>query len=104
MAEEKRLRAAVIISGGFQLTFHYLPDDDPLNFAPRVSIPVLMLNGRYDMTFPVESSQRPMFQFLGTPGTDKKHVIYEGGHGVFPRPDAVHECLAWLDKYLGTVK
>jgi hypothetical protein len=65
---------------------------------------VLMLNGRYDNTFfPLESSQRPLFHFLGTPGNDKKHVIYEGAHGAFPRPDAVRECLDWLDRYLGPV-
>jgi len=62
-----------------------------------------MLNGRYDDTFPLETSQLPLFQFLGTPVNDKKHVIYEGGHSVFPRPDAVRESLDWLDKYLGPV-
>jgi hypothetical protein len=35
---------------------------------------------------------------------DKKHVIYEGGHGAFPRPAAVRESLDWLDKYLGPVR
>ena len=27
-----------------------------------------------------------MFQFLGTPPKDKKHVVYDGGHGAFPVP------------------
>jgi hypothetical protein len=82
-----------------------LPDADPFNFAPHVTIPVLMLNGLYDNTFfPLESSQRPFFHFLGTPGNDKKAVTYEGGHGAFPRPDAVRECLDWLDKYLGSAR
>jgi hypothetical protein len=31
-------------------------------------------------------------------------VIYETGHNVFTDPDAVRECLAWLDKYLGQVR
>jgi dienelactone hydrolase len=103
-AVEKRIKAAILSSGGLQLTIRYLPEVDPFNFAPHVTIPVLMLNGRYDATFPLESSQRPLFHFLGTPGNDKKHVIYEGGHGAFPRPDAVRECLDWLDKYLGPVR
>jgi formylglycine-generating enzyme required for sulfatase activity/dienelactone hydrolase/predicted Ser/Thr protein kinase len=102
-AVEKRIKAAILSSGGFQLTVRYPPETDPFNFAPHVTIPVLMLNGRYDATFPLESSQRPLFHFLGTPGNDKKHVIYEGGHGAFPRPDAVRESLDWLDKYLGPV-
>jgi dienelactone hydrolase len=103
VAIEKRIKAAIFSSGGLQLTFHYLPEANPFNFLAHVTIPVLMLNGRYDATFPLESSQRPLFQFLGTPDKDKKHVIYEGGHGAFPRPDAVRESLAWLDKYLGPV-
>ena len=103
-AVEKRIKAAILLSGGLQLTIRYLPEADPFNFVRHVTIPVLMLNGRYDSSFPLESSQRPLFRFLGTPGNDKKHVIYEGGHGVFPRPDAVRECLEWLDKYLGPVQ
>ena len=95
-------KAAILLSGGLHLAIHYLPEVDPFNFVRHVTIPVLMLNGRYDDTFPLESSQHPLFHFLGTPAKDKKHVIYEGGHGAFPRPDAVRQCLDWLDKYLGT--
>jgi dienelactone hydrolase len=103
-AIEKRIKASILSSGGLQLMIRYLPEADPFNFAPHVSIPVLMLNGRYDATFPLESSQNPLFHFLGTPANDKKHVVYEGGHGAFPRPGAVRECLDWLDKYLGPVR
>jgi len=103
-AVEKRIKAAILYSGGLQLTIHYLPEADPFNFVTHVTIPVLMLNGRYDGAFPLESSQRPLFHSLGTPANDKKHVIYEGGHGAFPRPGAVRESLDWLDKYLGPVR
>lgn len=103
-AVEKRIKVAILSSGGFQPIIQYLPEADPLNFITRVTVPVLMLGGRYDPLYPLESSQRPFFDFLGTPGSDKKHVIYEGGHGAFPRPEAVRECLDWLDKYLGPVR
>jgi formylglycine-generating enzyme required for sulfatase activity/dienelactone hydrolase len=104
-AIEKRIKAAILSSGGFQLMLLLRPEADPFNFAPHVTIPVLMLNGRYDNAFfPLESSQRPLFDLLGTPARDKKQVIYEGGHGAFPRPDAVRECLDWLDRYLGPVR
>ncbi len=103
LAMEKRLKAAVLLSGGFQ-NRQNLPQVDAFNFAGHVVAPVLMLNGRYDVDFPVESSQLPMFQFLGTPPKDKKHVVYDGGHGAFPRPAAVRETLDWLDKYLGAVR
>jgi hypothetical protein len=38
---------AVIYCGGFARQ-ESLPEVDPLNFAPLVKVPVLMLNGRYD--------------------------------------------------------
>jgi predicted esterase len=101
---EKRIKVAILSSGGFQLTVKYLPEADPFNFVPHLTIPVLMINGRYDASFPLESSSRPLFSFLGTPARDKKHLVYEGGHGIFPRPDAVRETLHWLDKYLGPVR
>ena len=100
---EKRIRVMIVSSGG--LPFSYDPPEvDAFNFLPHVTIPVLMLNGRYDQDFPLESSQLPYFRSLGTPAQDKKHVVYEGGHGVFPHPDAVRESLNWLDKYLGPVQ
>jgi hypothetical protein len=74
---------------------------DRINFDPHVTTATLVLNVRYDSDFPVELSQRPLFQFMGTPPGDKKLVIYDGGHGVFPRQIAVREVLDWLDKYLG---
>ena len=93
----------MISSGGLAPTTYFTPEIDPLNFVPRLTIPVLMLNGRYDGLLPVESSQRPLFRLLGTPEKDKKHVLYEGGAGAFPRPEAERESLAWFDKYLGPV-
>jgi serine/threonine protein kinase/dienelactone hydrolase len=104
LAVEKRIKAAILDSGGLQLTIHYLPECDPFNFVTHVTIPVLMLNGRYDSYFPVESSQLPLFRLLGTPYRDKKHVLYEGGHHDYPRAPLVRESLDWLDKYLGQVR
>ena len=104
LAMEKRIKVAILDSGGLQLTIHYLPEGDPFNFVTHVTVPVLMLNGRYDGTFPLQSSQLPMFQLLGTTDRDKKHVIYEDGHSELPSPAAVRECLKWLDRYLGPVR
>jgi dienelactone hydrolase len=103
LSVESRFRAAILNSGGFQLR-HDLPEVDELNFAPRLKIPVLMLNGRYDTGFPLELSQLPLFHALGTPAAEKRHVIYEAGHGDFPHREEVRECLDWLDKYLGPVR
>jgi formylglycine-generating enzyme required for sulfatase activity/dienelactone hydrolase/tRNA A-37 threonylcarbamoyl transferase component Bud32 len=100
LAVEKRFKTAVLWSGGFATTPAETAEDDPFNFAPRVTTPVLMLNGRDDFTFPVETSQAPMFQMLGTPPADKRRVEYPGGH-IFPFARMIKDTLDWLDKYLG---
>jgi pimeloyl-ACP methyl ester carboxylesterase len=76
---------------------------EPINFLPRITAPVLMLNGQYDHYFPVETAQRPMFRLLGTPADKKRQVIAEGGHFI-PRPQLVKETLDWLDRYLGPTR
>ncbi len=103
-AIEKRIQAEILINGGLQLTVRYQPEADPFHYVRHVRIPVLMLNGRYDAVFPVESSQRPLFQFLGTPATDKRHVIYEAGHADLPKAALIQESIRWLDTYLGPVR
>ena len=101
-AVESRIKAIVLHVGGMEMT-RALPEVDQINFLPRVRQPVLMLNGKYDMFFPVENAQKPMFNFLGTPEEDKKIIIYETGHLV-PRYELIKETLGWYDKYLGQVK
>jgi cephalosporin-C deacetylase-like acetyl esterase len=101
-AIEKRFKVVVLNVGGMEM-HRALPEADQLNFLPRVNQPVLMLNGKHDMFFPVETSQKPMYNLLGTPKEKKKMIIYESGHLV-PRTDFVKETLLWYDQYLGLVK
>ena len=101
-AIEKRFKAIVLNVGGMNMN-KSLPEADQLNYLPRVTQPVLMLNGKYDMFCPLETSQMPMYNFLGTPKEDKKILIYESGHLV-PKIEFVKETLQWFDKYLGPVK
>lgn len=101
LAVEPRLETAVLLSGGLKFASTY-PETDPFNFAPRVTQPVLMLNGRYDYFFPLETSQLPLLHLLGTRPADKMHVVYESGH-VLPWTPATEQTLRWLDRYLGPV-
>jgi eukaryotic-like serine/threonine-protein kinase len=105
LALDKRIKASVLVCGGFlpYTEFRAVPEADFLNFAPRVVCPTLMLNGRYDNLLPVETMQKPMFDQLGTPAADKKHLLYDTGHFV-PRNELIKETLDWLDRYLGPVK
>jgi len=101
-AVESRIKVAVLLSGGFDFE-KKLPEVDEINFAPRVKVPTLMVNGRYDHYFPLETSQNVMYRFLGTPEENKRHVVLNGGH--WPQYDEVaKEILDWLDKYQGPVK
>ena len=69
----------------------------------RVTIPVLMLNGRYDSNLTLQECVEPMFRLLGTPEKDKKLILYETDHFI-PRSELIRETLGWLDKYLGPVR
>jgi len=98
---EPRFRAAVLHVGG---PGHWVrqPEVHELNYLSRVTLPVLMMNGRLDAVFPLETHARPFFDLLGTPPEDKRFYVAEGGHFV-PRPDLIRESLDWLDRYLGPV-
>jgi len=104
LALDNRLKAAVLLDGGIYLEGSP-PEVDAVNFAPRVRVPVLMLNGRFDYVFPAETSQEILFRLLGTSVPEKRHVMFATAHDVaFFRNDVVRETLAWLDKYLGPVR
>jgi len=96
-AVEPRFKAVVLVVAGLEYQ-RGQPEVEPINFLPRITIPTLMLNGRYDFYFPVETSQVPMFRLLGTPANQKRYVLENGSHFV-PRARLIQETLAWLDKW-----
>lgn len=101
---QDRLKTAVFLDGGYFLQ-QPAPGTDQADFAPRMKKPVLMVNGRYDYTFPLETSQDPMFRMLGTPANEKSHVVLDTPHDVTEqRPRLTREVLSWLDRYLGRVQ
>ncbi|MGE5715302.1 MAG: SUMF1/EgtB/PvdO family nonheme iron enzyme, partial [Acidobacteriota bacterium] len=99
-ALEPRLKTTVLQGAG--LGEPVAPEIDPLNYAPRVRIPTLMLNGRYDFDTPFEASQRPLFDLLGSPTGQKRHAVLEYAHALVIEA-AAREILPWLDRYLGPV-
>jgi cephalosporin-C deacetylase-like acetyl esterase len=102
LAVEPRFTAAVLMSGAFDPAVRPRPEVDVLNYAPRVTVPVLMLNGRYDLVSPLESGARPMFAALGTAPENKALRLYDSDH-LIPATEFIRESLGWLDKYLGRV-
>ena len=98
---EPRVRTALLLSGGLptqqQASTSFV---DPIHYTPRITIPTLMINGRYDYIFPLEAQQL-LFDTLGTPAADKRYALFDYGHGSPPRADLLRETLGWLDSYLG---
>ncbi len=102
LATENRFKAAVIAVGGL-MQGHPSPEVDPFQFAPRAHTPVLMMNGRYDLAFNLDTSARPLLDLFGAPPADKKLTLLEAGHAMVGFPAATKESLEWLDRYLGPV-
>ena len=99
VAVEPRIKAVVLLSGGLQ-SVRRPPEADPINFAPHITAPTLMLNGRDDFIFPLEDVAKPLFALLGA--DRKRHAIHEGGH-VPPLNELIRDVLGWFDQYLGPV-
>ena len=101
-AIEKRIKTSILVVAGLAFE-RALPEVEPIHYLPRVTSPLLMLNGKYDFFFPYETSQLPFFELLGTPKEHKKIFIYEQGHSV-PETQLTKATLTWLDRYLGPVE
>ena len=101
-AIEPRVKASISVVGGFW-GLEFLPEGDTFNYAPRVKVPALMLNGEYDSIFPYEAYVKPLFNLLGTPAKDKFLKHYPTDHGV-PKNEIIKESLWFLDRYFGPVK
>lgn len=101
-AMEPRLKGIIFLSAGIPRRL-FPPEIEPINFAPRIKVPVLFLSGRYDYLTPVDASQKPLFDRIGAAAAAKKHVIFESGH-VPERIAVIREVLGWLDQTLGPIK
>jgi len=98
---EPRIKVAVFASGGMR--FNYPPEIQTANFMPRVTAPVLLINGREDFQTPPDA-QRRVLELLGTPREHKQLVQLEGGHVPSDTHGMIRRVLDWLDRYLGPVK
>jgi dienelactone hydrolase len=99
-AVEGRLKLCVHVTGGFG--DKALPEADAINYISRIKTPVLMLNGKYDLTFPLAADVKPFYDLLGTLEKDKALKVYDSDHWV-PTNEMVRETLGWLEKYFGPV-
>ncbi len=101
-AIETRIKVAVMFGGGLHLDFP--PEYSQVNFAARITIPILLQGGEYDFIFPVESSQKPYLGLFATPAKDKHHRTYSMGHSCWFKNVVSKDELEFLDRYLGPVQ
>jgi serine/threonine protein kinase/dienelactone hydrolase len=100
-AIENRYRSVYLMGAG--LTSQDVPriaGANPIGFASHISVPKLMLHGRYDEDVPLKTAGEPLFKLLREP---KRLVLYEGGH-IPPIEILVSSMNSWLDETLGPVK
>jgi tRNA A-37 threonylcarbamoyl transferase component Bud32 len=99
---EPRFKASVLyVAGLYPSTVS--PEVDPFNFIPRIKTPTLMLNGKYDFFYPYETSQKPFYEQLTLPDDEKEFYVSDGSHYVL-REELVSRTLAWLDRFVGSVR
>ena len=104
LALEPRLKAAVLISAGLWRYETPHPMADIVNYAPHITVPVLMINGRMDHLLPYVESQQALLSLLGTDDSEKAHIVYDGGHYQYRRHSVAGNVTDWFDRHLGSVR
>jgi len=78
----------------------WIPEANPINFAPHILAPKLIVHGRYDENLSLKTEAEPLYKLLREP---KRLVLYDGGH-VPPFEFFVTTINGWLDETLGPIK
>ncbi len=101
-AVDNRFRSVVLIGAGIDERVQpTLPEAANYNFAPYISVPKLMLNGRLDEEHPWTTRAEPLWKLLREP---KELVLIDGvGHHP-PVEQRVAPINAFLDRTLGPVR
>ncbi len=99
-AIEPRYRSVLFLGGGIRPEMAgFIAEANPIQFAPYIRPPKLMLSGRYDEVFPLKEGIEPLQRILREP---KRLILYDGGHFA-TLETAVPIVNAWLDQTLGRV-
>jgi predicted esterase len=100
-AIEQRFAASILLGGG---SLDIFPEDTShAAFAPRSTVPTLMINGVDDFIMPFATAQTELYELLGSAPGDKRHARLDGGHIPSSRQDLIAEIESWLDERLGPV-
>jgi len=73
-----RFKSCVFIGGGIdERGFPILPEVNPINYAPYIKVPKLLLNGKQDEEHIYKTRALPLYNLLKEP---KKIAMVDGGH------------------------
>jgi formylglycine-generating enzyme required for sulfatase activity/dienelactone hydrolase len=101
-AVDSRVKLNIFYAGGLR-TGSFRPEIQPAYFLRRVTIPTLMINGRYDSAWRIDHEIKNMYELLGTPAEDKRLVLFDSDH-LAPIKDLVRETQSFLNEYFGQVQ
>lgn len=99
LAMESRFSNAVLINGGITQSVASMRFVDSVHYLPRITVPLLLFGASHDNIFPVQTTQLPFIERLGTPAEHVRRIEFSGAHVAPPRRLYVRETLRWLDKY-----
>ncbi len=98
-AVDPRIKTNIFYAGGLNRMGR--PESDMAYFLPRVKVPTLMINGRFDSLFGLEAILT-MYDLLGTNEEEKRLILFESDH-LAPMADVISETNLWLDQHFGEV-
>jgi hypothetical protein len=104
IATDARIKTGILLLGGICGCKRH-PGSDPANFAPRVTIPMLMINTRDDSIFPMRPPRGPC-SASGQPCSRQETHSLPRRHSI-PREYRKQYCreiVEWLDRYFGPVQ
>jgi pimeloyl-ACP methyl ester carboxylesterase len=100
-AVDDRYKSVVYVGGGIDERMKpTLPEADNVNFAPYISVPKLLINGRSDEEHPWYTRGLPLWNLLAEP---KELVLVDGGGHVVPLEERIPAINDFLDRTLGPV-
>jgi len=103
LATENRIRSAVLLSAALApVDSTVFPATlNPNTYWPRVTTPVLVLNGSYDISIHATQNRDLLLQTIGSTAARKRAILYDAPHWPLPPHRVRNDTLSWFDEFLG---